>query len=408
MDDMTAGVWADLVGQSSAVATLRRAVASAHDVGGAGGHAMSHAWLFTGPPGSGRSNAARAFAAALQCPRGGCGQCTECRTALSGAHPDVTLVRTEKLSIGVDEVRDLVRAASMSPVVGRYQIIVVEDADRVTDRGADALLKAIEEPAARTVWILCAPNPDEVVVTVRSRSRLLRLATPSDAAVTDLLVQRDGIDPVMASYAARAAQGHIGRARVIARNEDARRRRHEVLQIPARLTSVGACLMAADALVKASADEAAQATSDVDQSERAELSEALGMGTKGARPRHAAAALKELEDQQKARAKRLQRDSLDRVLTELTTWYRDVLGVQTGGLVAELADADPAGDVRAPGPHLINAELRTQIEGAARSSTPEQTLRRIDALLAAREALEGNVAPLLAMEALMVDLASPR
>lgn len=398
------GVWADLVGQRDAVATLRRAVAAAHGHGpaGSGGHAMSHAWLFTGPPGSGRSNAARAFAAALQCPRGGCGQCTECRTSLSGAHPDVTLVRTEKLSIGVDEVRDLVRAASMSPVVGRYQIIVVEDADRVTDRGADALLKAIEEPAPRTVWILCAPNPDEVVITVRSRSRLLRLATPPDAAVADLLVRRDGVDEVMATYAARAAQGHVGRARVIARDEQARRRRNDVLQIPARLTSIGACLTAADNLVKASAEEAAQATSDLDGSERAELSEALGMGTKGARPRHAAAALKDLEDQQKARAKRLQRDSLDRVLTELTTWYRDVLGVQTGAFAAEV------GEPGERGPHLINVELRDQVAAAARSSTPEQTLRRIDAILAAREALEGNVAPLVAMEALMVGLASPR
>lgn len=399
-------VWSDLVGQDAAVATLRRAVESAHrpmDSGAAaGGHAMSHAWLFTGPPGSGRSNAARAFAAALQCARGGCGDCTECRTSLSGAHPDVTLVRTEKLSIGVDEVRDLVRAASMSPVTGRYQIIVVEDADRVTDRGADALLKAIEEPAPRTVWLLCAPNPDEVIVTIRSRCRLLNLATPTDAAVAELLVRRDGVDAVMAAYAARAAQGHIGRARVLALNEDARRRRHAVLQIPGQLSSIGACMVAADNLVKASVEEAAQRTAVVDEKEKSALSEALGVGTKGARPRNAAAALKELEEQQKARAKRAQRDALDLVLTELTTWYRDVLGLQTGGVVREL---DPTG---AGGPHLINPELRNELAKAARGSTPEQTLRRIDAILEAREALEGNVAPLLAMESLMVSLASPR
>lgn len=399
-------VWSDLVGQDAAVATLRRAVESAHrttDSGAAGGgHAMSHAWLFTGPPGSGRSNAARAFAAALQCARGGCGDCTECRTSLSGAHPDVTLVRTEKLSIGVDEVRDLVRAASMSPVTGRYQIIVVEDADRVTDRGADALLKAIEEPAPRTVWLLCAPNPDEVIVTIRSRCRLLNLATPTDAAVAELLVRRDGVDAVMAAYAARAAQGHIGRARVLALNEDARRRRHAVLQIPGQLSSIGACMVAADNLVKASVEEAAQRTAVVDEKEKSALSEALGVGTKGARPRNAAAALKELEEQQKARAKRAQRDALDLVLTELTTWYRDVLGLQTGGVDREL---DPTG---AGGPHLINPELRNELAKAARGSTPEQTLRRIDAILEAREALEGNVAPLLAMESLMVSLASPR
>ena len=395
-----AGVWDDLVGQADAVTTLRRAVAGARS---GEGHSMTQAWLFTGPPGSGRSNAARAFAAALQCERGGCGECTDCRTALSGAHPDVTLVRTEKLSIGVDEVRELVRTAAMSPVLGRYQVIVVEDADRVTDRGADALLKAIEEPAARTVWILCAPNPDEVVITIRSRTRLLRLATPTDAGVADLLVRRDGIDPVMASYAARAAQGHIGRARVLARDEAARDRRRRVLDIPGQLTSIGACLTAADNLVKASADEAAAAaTADLDAKETAELSEALGMGTKGARPRHATAALKDLEEQQKARAKRLQRDSLDRVLTELTTWYRDVLGIQTGALDLALPTRD------GEGPHLINAEQSHQVAQAARASTPEQTLRRIDAILATRESLEQNVAPLIAMEALMVSLADPR
>lgn len=392
----------DLVGQDTAVATLKRAVAAAHRTAGGGGHAMSHAWLFTGPPGSGRSNAARAFAAALQCHRDGCGECNECRTALSGAHPDVTLVHTEKLSIGVDEVRDLVRVASMSPVVGRFQVIVVEDADRVTDRGADALLKAIEEPAPRTVWILCAPNPDEVIITIRSRSRQLALSTPTDEAVAELLVRRDGVDSAMASYAARAAQGHIGRARALARDEDARTRRRRILDIPGRLTSIGACLTAADNLVKASAEEASQRTAVVDEQERAALSEALGMGTKGARPKHAAAALKDLDEQQKARAKRLQRDSLDQVLTELTTWYRDVLGLQTGGFTAELDGPDDSG------PHLINVELRDEISRAARASTPEQTLRRIDAILAAREALETNVAPLLAMEALMVSLADQR
>ena len=116
------GVWSDLVGQERAVEVLRRAVMGEKN-------SMTHAWLLTGPPGSGRSNAARAFAAALQCEQGGCGVCNACRTSLSGAHPDVTLLRTEQLSIGVDEVRDLVRCAAMSPTLGRHQVIVVEDAD---------------------------------------------------------------------------------------------------------------------------------------------------------------------------------------------------------------------------------------------------------------------------------------
>ena len=373
--------WAGLVGQQGVVEVLRRAVAG-------GAHAMTHAWLITGPPGSGRSNAARSFAAALQCPQGGCGVCTVCRTTLSGAHPDVTLVRTEQLSIGVDEVRELVRRAAMSPTTGPYQVLVVEDADRVTERGADALLKSIEEPASRTVWLLCAPTPDDVVVTIRSRCRALQLSTPGNAAVAELLVRRDGVPSELAAFAARVAQGHIGRARMLARHESVRIRRAELLRLPSRLVSLPDCLTAAANLVEAATEEAAATTSDLDAREKAELSEALGFGTKGARPRNTQAAMRELEDQQKARAKRLQRDALDRVLTELTTYYRDVLCVQTG------VDAE-----------LINAELQPEIERLAKQDPPERTLRRIDALLLCRTALEGNVAPLLAMESLMIAIA---
>ncbi|TBT88542.1 DNA polymerase III subunit delta' [Propioniciclava sinopodophylli] len=374
------GVWAELVGQERAVEVLRRAVTGER-------HAMTHAWLVTGPPGSGRSNAAKAFAAALQCERGGCGACTACRTALSGAHPDVTLVRTEQLSIGVDEVRDLVRRAAMAPTLGGRQVLVVEDADRVTERGADALLKAIEEPAPRTVWVLCAPTPEDVIVTIRSRCRRVELATPSETAIAQLLEQRDGVPSEMAAHAARVAQGHVGRARAIARNEDARRRRSEILHIPAQLTTLGACLQAAANLVAAASEEATASTEAIDARERAALSEALGMTAKGARPRHAQAALRDLEDQQKARAKRLQRDALDRVLTELTGYYRDVFALQTKATQ-----------------RLINADLAVDLTTVARRTHPEQTIARLDAILTCREALETNVAPLLAMESLMISL----
>jgi DNA polymerase III subunit delta' len=372
------GVWAELIGQTAAVAALQRAVAAEP-------HAMSHAWLFTGPPGSGRSNAARAFAAALQCRLGGCGKCTECRTSLSGAHPDVTLVRTELLSIGVDEVRELVRRAAMSPTLGRWQVIVIEDADRVTERGADALLKSIEEPAPRTVWILCAPTPDDVVATIRSRCRLLTLQTPTIPAVARLLETRDGIAPERAACAARVSQGHVGRARVLARDENAQNRRQQILQIPFQLQGLAACLSAAAQVIEMSSVEAAEATSELDANERTALEEALGFGTKGAKPRQAQAAIKDLEDQQRARTKRFQRDAIDRALTELTGLYRDVLSIQTGS-----------------GASLINEDLRPQIAVLARKSTPESTLHRIDALLACRTALEGNVAPLLAVEAALI------
>lgn len=373
-------VFSELVGQERAVGVLRRALEGRR-------HAMTHAWLFVGPPGSGRSNAAKAFAAALQCPDGGCGICEACRTTLSGAHPDVTLLRTEQLSIGVDEVRQLVGRANVSPMKGRYQIVVVEDADRITERGADALLKALEEPAPRTVWLLCAPSPDDVIITVRSRSRVIRLVTPADDAVADLLVRRDAIAPALAAHAARVAQGHIGRARMLARHEEARIRRREILALPGRLTSVTACLDAAQNLVDSSAEEAAQATAELDVKERAALQDAMGLGGRGAKPRNAQAALRDLEDQQKARVKRLQRDALDRVLTELTGYYRDVLAAQS-----------------APGVQLVNADLADEIAPLAKRSSPEQTVHALDAILRARTALEGNVAPLLALEALLISL----
>ncbi len=378
---MTQAVWDELVGQQKAVSVLERAVFG-------GRHAMSHSWLFVGPPGSGRSNAARAFAAALQCPRGGCGKCNDCRTSLTGAHPDVTLLRTEELSIGVKEVRALVGRANMSPVGGRHQVVVVEDADRITERGADALLKALEEPAPKTVWLLCAPSADDVIVTIRSRCRELRLVTPGDDAVTELLIRRDGISPALAAHCARVAQGHIGRARMLARSDAARIRRREILTLPSRLRTLTDALTAADNLVKSSAEEAAQATQDLDAKELADLQQAMGIGTRGAKPRNAQAAIRDLEDQQKMRAKRMQRDALDRVLTELTGYFRDVLAVQSG-----------------PGTRLINQDLADEIEPLARRSSGEQTIRAMDAILAARTALEGNVAPLLAMEALMVGVA---
>jgi DNA polymerase-3 subunit delta' len=384
-------VWDDLVGQEPAVGVLKRAVAGAaarlQGESGAATAGMTHAWLITGPPGSGRSNAGRAFAAALQCDTQGCGECGSCRTALSGAHPDVSLIRTELLSIRVGEIRELVRRAAMRPTQGRWQVMVVEDADRLTEQAADALLKSIEEPAPRTVWVLCAPTVEDVVPTIRSRCRLLVLRTPPVAAIAEMLTTRAGVEPELAGFAARAAQGHIGRARALARDEEVRNRRTKVLQVPFELRDIGACLNAAQRLVDAAKEESKASTAKVDERERSELEQALGMGTKGAKPRETAAALKELEDQQKARAKRWERDVLDRSLVDLMALYRDVLVLQTGA-----------------GAELINAELRHHTEQLASRTSPEQTIRRIDALSGCREAIEGNVAPLLALEAMTIAL----
>lgn len=392
-----APVWRDVVGQAAAIAVLERAVAAARShveqadagenvVPGAG---MTHAWLLTGPPGSGRSTAARAFAAALQCPDGGCGRCHECRTALSGAHADVTLVATEHVQLRVDDVRPLVALAQRRPSGGRWRVIVVEDADRLNDNSGNVLLKALEEPPPRTVWVLCAPSADDVLVTVRSRCRRVGLRIPPVADVADLLVRRDGADPAIAAYAARAAQSHIGLARRLSLDEGARIRRREVLTLPSKIRSVGAAVMAAGQLVEVAAEEAKAATGERDAAERAALLHSLGAEGATTLPPAVRAQVRQLEENQRRRATRAQRDVLDRALIDLLSLYRDVLVLQLGA----------ADDVE-----LVNVELEQQVRALAGASTAEATLRRMDAIGEARERIEANVAPLLAVEALMVTL----
>ena len=395
---MSGSVFDDLVGQEAAVRDLRSAAAAAEMERGetsGSGRGMMHAWLFTGPPGSGRSVAARAFAAALQCPRQGCGTCDACRHVLAGTHADVEVVRPSGLSYGVKDTRELVLRAASTPTGGRWQVVLFEDADRATDQAANALLKAIEEPAPRTVWLLCAPSPDDLVLTIRSRCRLVTLRTPPAPAVADVLVRRDGVDADTAAAAARAAQGHIGRARRLATDAEARRRRDDVLQIPTSLDSLGACLSAAARLVGAADAEADATTGELDTAETAELRRALGE-REGSRsmPRGTAGALRELEERQKSRATRVKRDALDRALLDLASFYRDVLITQVA--------ADTAGGVE-----LTNVERRAEVRQVAAGSSPDATLRQLETIMECRERLDTNANPLLAVEAMTVALRIP-
>src|SRR3954449_2378332 len=341
-------VWDDVVGQQDAVAVLRRAVEHGP---------MTHAWLLTGPPGSGRSTAARAFAAALQCERGsGCGVCHECRTALGGSHPDVALVATEHVFLRVEDVRPLITLAQQRPSLGRWRVIVVEDADRLNDTSGTLLLKAVEEPPPRTVWLLCAPSPDDVLVTIRSRCRHVGLRIPPVRDVAELLVRRHGVDPAIAAFAARAAGSHVGLARRLAVDEGARIRRREVLKLPEQITSVGAAVLAAGQLVEVASEEAKAATSERDAGERAALLRSLGAEGGGTLPPAVRTQVKQLEENQKRRATRAQRDVLDRSLVDLLSLYRDVLMVQLG------ADVE-----------LVNAELADEVQRLARASSPDVT-----------------------------------
>jgi len=374
-------VFAELAGQEAVVAQLKSAVAGA----------MTHAWLFTGPPGSGRSVAARAFAAALLCPYGGCGECPSCRQVHAGTHADLLLVRPEGLSYGVKQTRELVLRAAGAPSGGRWLVVLFEDADRCTEAAANALLKAIEEPAPRTVWLLCAPSAEDLVTTIRSRCRVVTLRVPPSSAVAAVLAERDGVDYDKALAAARAAQGHIGRARRLATDPAAAARREAVLQVPVRSASLGPALAAAATLVKTAEDEARSVTEQLDEPEREALRLAFGEGSTGKgiakAMRGMAGAMKDLEDRQKSRATRVKRDTLDSALLELAAFYRDVLMVQVGADV-ELANADRLDDLRR----------------LAGGSAPEATLRRIEAVMRCRERVTLNVAPLLAVEELTISL----
>ena len=375
------GVWADLVGQEPVVETLRAAVASA----GGDGRSMTHAWLFTGPPGSGRSNAARAFASALQCERGGCGECHTCTTAKSGSHPDITLINTDGLSIGVKEIRQYVRSSALRPALGRWQVLIIEDADRLTDEAGNALLKAIEEPSRQTVWMLCAPAVDDVSMTIRSRSRSVLLRTPSTEAIAGLLVDRDRIDPGIAHAMAAASQGHIGRARGLARDPEARARRRAILAIPVALRDLGACLAAANQVNEEATARAKDFCDPADEHDLADIRQTWGVEERGKRPPGYAGALSALQKDQDRRRKRMARDSIDGVLLDLLSFCRDVLTVQC-----------------ATGVDLVNADAAADIAEMARVWTPESTIGTIDAIVECRSALTANAAPLLALERMMM------
>ena len=388
-------VWEVLIGQDEATATLSHAAAdAARSLRGEPAPGMTHAWLITGPPGSGRSTAATAFAAALVCPEQGCGDCIPCRTAIAGTHSDVEIVRPEGLSYGADDTEALVMQASMAPSTSRWHIIVVEDADRLTEQALNRLLKALEEPAPSTVWILCAPGVEDVLPTVRSRTRHVSLRTPSASDVATALQQRYGVDAAIAAFAARASQGHIGRARALATDEQARLRRHEVLRLPLELHDLSSCFVAAADLLAAATGDATALADPLDAREEADLLRAYGEGADNASNARAkklsGKAMKDLQKSHKSRRTRMVRDQIDRALLDLVGFYRDVLILQVQSDVG-----------------LINEEMRTQLSQVAVRATPEDTARRLEALAYARLQIAANVTPQLALEALMVRLKDP-
>ena len=378
-------VFNSLIDQSEVINVLQEAVKSSKNKGDQT-QAMTHAWLFTGPPGSGRSNAAIAFAAALVCKDGGCSKCVDCMSTITGAHADVELIKTEGLSIKIDEIRDLISGASWAPSVAAWRVVVIEDADRLTDSAANALLKVVEEPGLRTVWLLCAPTLTDVLPTIRSRCRHLSLRTPSTKAITKLLMERDSIDAATAEFVAKASGGHIGRARRLATDPNAKENRKNIMKLPFAIKDIASAFKAAQYLVEAAKADALADSEAKDELEISKLKEAWG-GSGSKLAAGGSKAVKELEKEQKSRSTRMVRDYLDRALLDLSTLYRDILLVQSGS-----------------NDSLINDDLKSEINKLAASEGPERTLKKIEAILKTRRNLAQNAAPLLLIEALMCEL----
>ncbi len=290
-----AEVWDELLGQPEAIELLTKALSNKE----AGVH---HAWLFTGPAGSGRSLMARAFAAALQCEKAGCGDCQQCSLAMANAHPDINLLATERVQISIDEVRTLVSRSASSSSMGNYRIAIIEDADRMTERTSNVLLKALEEPERDTIWMLCAPSVADLLPTIRSRTRNVVLRLPSAEEVAQLLVQRDGVDHELAINSARQAQNHVGMARRLATSQEARARRTETLRELSSITNLSKAMIAAEHLLSVAKRDAQALSEERDGSERENLMKAYGLSKDDKLPPNLRAEFKALEENQKGAA----------------------------------------------------------------------------------------------------------
>ncbi|CAN7369763.1 DNA polymerase III subunit delta' [Microbacterium sp. LjRoot45] len=372
--------WGEVWGQADAVAQLQAAASDPAQ--------LAHAWLITGPPGSGRSTLAYAFAAALIAEPG---DETAMRQVLAGTHPDLAALRTEGVIISIKDARALVERSYFAPSLGRYRVIVMEDADRMVERTSNVLLKALEEPPERTVWVLCAPSDADLLPTIRSRVRTLRLREPDVDDVARLITQRTGADPAVAEQSARLAQRHIGMAQRLATDEAARARRDETLRAVLRVRGVGDAVEVAARVVQAATEDAKALTAERDESEREALLRTLGIPAGSAVPPAVRGQLSALEDDQKRRATRSLRDGIDRVLTDLESMYRDTLMLQFSR-----------------GDDLINRELADELTALAAAWDAPRTLTVLDQISVTRTNLEGNAAPALALESLLITVASGR
>lgn len=375
-----APIWHEMAGQEEAVAQVALAVKK-RDEG------VFHSWLITGPPGSGRSNLALAFASALQCPEQGCGTCHSCIVAKAGTHPDIAVLSTDKVQITIAEIRELVKSAAFGSAMGKFKILIIEDADRMHPTASNVLLKTLEEPPANTIWILCAPSEVDMLPTIRSRVRRVGLKVPSVDDVAKLLVERDGIAPKLARQAAAEAQSHVGMARRLATSPEARARRRETLVSAIKIVDVTDAIIASEKWLELARKDATALSKERDEEERAALLHSMGLAPSDTIPAALRSEFKALDEAQKRRNSRSLRDALDRIFVDLLALYRDVLSLQLGG-----------------GVELVNEDLTAEIIDLAGKSNSPKTIKKLDAIEEARLRISRNVRDVTVLDALGASL----
>lgn len=378
---MSVRIFNSLVDQERVTKALEDALVSAKS--GSSGQEMTHAWLFTGPPGSGRSNAAKSFAAALVCKADGCGECTDCSTAINGTHPDVEILDVSGISIKIDEIRELVARSAWGASISNWRIVVIEDCDRMTEAAANALLKALEEPASQTVWLLCAPTLQDVLPTIRSRCRHLNLKTPNVSEITKFLINNLGANTKDAELAARISHGHIGRAKGFLKDSDFKETRKRYLDILFSAKDEASAIRAASKLLDLATDRATLFVSDRTEFESETLKSAL-QGTGRGLVSGGAKAIKDLERDQKLRLNRTIKDEIDSALLDYSTLLRDSLVSNS---------------------NRINLDLNEEIDRLKSTTKSELRSHVLTVMSHTRELLTSNASQLMLLERMFLAFA---